>query len=198
MGPRVSKQWVDINNNHLQRFPRSSCYWVPFRVISTRKGDYLLNEFLLSYLRDITYIAALLRPVPTQLISHEPVSLPYLFPLKELSEGELESLLMRSVEEIHERLYALSLPIREMINILKGKSDSFRKSAEKADLRLALHLLTKKLQIEKGFSVEGKIYLAYSFTSEGIHLVDTGERDRAIEILSKRDISVKEALKSIF
>lgn len=85
-----------------------------------------------------------------------------------------------------------------MINILKGKSDSFRKSAEKADLRVALHLLTKKLEIEKGFSIKGRVYLAYSFARGEILVVDTGERDRAFEILFERDTSIKDALKGIF
>lgn len=194
----ISEQWVHIDSAHLNRFPRGSCYWIPFRVISTSKGDYLLNEFLLSHLRDITHIAALLRPVPSQLIDYEPVSLPYLLPSKMLTEEELRSLLLRSVEEIRNRLSALSLSVREMINILKGKSDSFRKSAERADLRVALQLLTKKLAVEKGFSIEGRIYLAYSFVRGEILLVDTGERDRAFEILSKRDTGIKEALKGIF
>ncbi|GEM_PF-3794746 len=199
MRMRAPEWWVAINSAHLNKFPRESCYWVSFRVISTKKGNYLLNEFLLSYIKDVVHVAALFRPLPAHLIDHEPISLPYLLPVNMLSQEELRYLFEKSIREIRVRLSTLSLSVREMIDVLRGKSDSFRRSAAKADLRVALQLLTKRFGLEEGFDIGERVYLAYSFMKEGeIFVVDTGERDRAFEILIERYVDIKGVLEGIF
>ncbi len=191
--------WTRVDGDTLRklRVDPASCAWVPFREVIAAGGSFLLNEYILPRLADVINVVALLRPLPGSLVNEEPMRFPYL-ESGDVDPSRILNSLKMSLIAVESRLSAIKPSMRERIRVLRGKSDSHSRSAEYSDLMVARHLLRDIIGVHRGVRAGRRIYVAYSFHRERILDLSSGEEDRALELLMKRDEGAREAIQGIF
>ncbi len=170
-------------------------FWVQYRVVHGSK-DLLINEYLLINVEDPINIAALFREIPNNLSRREPRRFPYLIPRIEVNSEEFILLVNKAIDECERRIEKGYLSFKDRLKVVWGGARLYDRTVEKSEVDVALYLLKKAIGDLSNISLGEKVFIPLSIGRDSIFDLNSGQEDRAISLLMKKDNRVKEALLS--
>ncbi len=170
-------------------------FWVQYRIVHGLK-ELLVNEYLLMNVEDPINIAALFRGIPSELSEKEPLKLPYLASDVELSNEDFSLIISRAIDECERRIEESFLSFKDRLKVVWGGAKLYGKTVEKSEVDVALYLLKNAVGDPKNVSLGDEVFIPLSISENAVFDLISGQEDRALSILMKRDAKIKTALLS--
>ncbi len=176
--------------------PLGKPFWVQYRVVRGLQ-ELLVNEYLLTDLDDPVNIAGLFRGIPRSLSDNEPRKFPYLIPKVKLSNERFASLLSRAIHECERRIHENFLSFKERLMVVWKGAKLYEKTVKKSETEVALYLLRNYIGDPSSVSLGGEIFIPLSINEDFVYDLISGQEDRAISLLMKRDPRIRSVLLSV-
>ncbi len=171
-------------------------FWVQYRIVHGLK-ELLVNEYLLMNVEDPINIAALFRGIPRNLSEEEPRKFPYLTPNVKLSNDDFVLLISNAIDECERRIEESFLSFKDRLKVVWGGTRLYDKTVEKSEVDVALYLLRNVIGDPKNVSLGSEVFIPLSISENAIFDLISGQEDRALSLLMKKDAKIRAALLSV-
>lgn len=174
---------------------------MPYRLLRTVSGDFLLNEHLLKYVEVKRNVAALVR-LPPAGGDPEPNVKMRVLEGSQMDEDQIRGFLEGVVEEEVEILRSMpkTRPLIELVRIFRKKLDEteyLKREKRKNEAKWVLWILDKRMKVRKGLKCVGRVYIPIDLLEDSLIDLNTGEEDRALTLLMRSDTGIRKRINDI-
>ncbi len=183
------------------RRPEGKGVWMPYRLLRTSSGEYMLNEHFLQYVQERRNVAALIRPPPEELALAPNVNMRVLEGSPLDDEG-IQELLQSILNEEMRVLRGMpkTRPVIELIKIFRKKLDEseyVRRERRKNEAKWVIWILGKRMKVHEGVKCLKRVYIPMDLLEDSLIDLNRGEEDRALTLLMRSDIGIRKRVNDI-
>ena len=174
---------------------------MPYRLLRTSSGEYMLNEHFLNYVQERRNVAALIRPPPEELSSVPNLEMRVLEGSSLDDEG-IQKLLQSILDEEVTVLKKMpkTRPIIELVKIFRKKLDEseyLRRERRKNEAKWVIWILGKKMRVHEGVKCLKRVYVPMDLLEDSLIDLNRGEEDRALTLLMRSDTGIRKRINDI-
>ncbi len=183
------------------RRPEGKGVWMPYRLIKTSSGEYMINEHFLKYVEVKRNIAALIR-APPGTWEQEPNLEMRVLEGSQINDEQLQSLLESVLEEEIEVLRGMpkTRPVIELIKIFRKKLDEseyIRRERRRNEAKWVIWILEKRMRVKDGIKCLRRVYIPMDLLEDSLIDLNKGTEDKALTLLARSDIGIRKRVNDI-